>query len=94
MTGIETSIVRFVKKVSADTIFKYNDLKLEFDNDKFNQTITNIQLSEACVDRWRSVRENHILTIKMVIKYIITKLLENKFIDNKEQARFVMSLIK
>ena len=28
-------------KISADTISRYNELKLEFDNNKFNQTITN-----------------------------------------------------
>ena len=71
LTEIETNIVRFGNKASADTISKYNELKLEFDNTKFDQTITNIQLGEACVDRWIGLRENHILMIKIVIKYII-----------------------
>ena len=63
---------------------------MEFDNNKFNQTITNIQLSDACIDRWSGLRENHILMIKIVIKYIIAILLESKLVDNKEQARLEM----
>ena len=42
ITEIETNFVRFGNKVSADTISKYNEFKLEFDNNRFNQTITNI----------------------------------------------------
>ena len=88
LTEVETNIVHFGNKVSADTISKYNELKLEFDNNKFYQSITNIQLGDACVDRWRGLRENHILLMK--IKYIIAKLLESKLVDNKEQARLEM----
>ena len=33
--------VKFCNKVAADTISKYNQLKQEFDNNKFNQNITN-----------------------------------------------------
>ena len=81
----------FAKKVSADTISKYNEIKVELDNNKLNQSITNIQLGDACVDRWRGLRENHILMMKMkVIKYIIAILLESKLVDNKEQARLEM----
>ena len=90
LTEVETNIVHFGNKVSADTISKYNELKLEFDNNKFNQSITNIQLGDACVDRWRGLRENHILMMKIVIKYIISILLESKLVDNKEQARLEM----
>ena len=68
LTEIETNIVHICSKISADTISKYNELKVEFDNNKFNQTITNIQLGDACVDRWRGLRENHILMMKMTIK--------------------------
>ena len=50
ITEIETNIVHFGNKVSADTISKYNELKVEFDNNKFNQSITNTQLGDACVD--------------------------------------------
>ena len=57
MTEIETNIVHFGNKNSADTILKYIELKVEFDNNKFNQSITNIQLGDACVDRWRGLGE-------------------------------------
>ena len=60
LSEIETTIVHNCNKVSADTISKYNELKVEFDNNKFNQSITNIQLGDACVDRWRGLRDNHI----------------------------------
>ena len=77
LSEIETNIVHFCNKVSADTISKYNELKVELDNNKFNQSITNIQIGDACVDRWRGLRENHILMMKIVIKiynsYIIRK---------------------
>ena len=39
-------LLSFVKKIAADTISKYNQLKQEFDNTKFNQNITNIQLDD------------------------------------------------
>ena len=41
-----TNTVNFCYKVAADTISKYNQLKLEFDNNKFNQNITNIHLDD------------------------------------------------
>ena len=81
------SIVHFANKISANTFTKYNELKVEFDNNKFNQSITNIQLEDACVDRWRGLRENHILMLKIVIKYIIAMLLESGLVDNREQER-------
>ena len=90
LTEIETKIVHFGNKVSADTISKYNELKMEFDNNKFNQSNTNIQLGDACVDRWRDLKQNHILLMKIVIKYIIAILLESKLLENKEQARLEM----
>ena len=87
VTEIKTNIVHFANKISADTISKHNELKVEFDNNKFNQSITNIQLGDACVDRWRGLRENHILMMKKVIKYIIAMLLESGLVDNREQER-------
>ena len=59
LTEIKIYIVRFGNKVSADTIAIYNELIVEFDNNKFYQTITNIQLGDACVDRRRGLGENH-----------------------------------
>ena len=90
LTEIKTNIVHFGNKASADTISKYIEIKVEFDNNKFNQSITNIQLGDACVDRWRGLRENHILKMKIVIKYIVPILLESKLVDYKEQARLEM----
>ena len=90
LSKVETD---FGNKVSADTISKYNELKVEFDNNKFNQSITSNHLGDACVDRWRNLGENHILMIKIVIKYIIAILLESKLVDNKEQARLEMHYV-
>ena len=90
LTEIETNIVRLGNIISAERIPKYNEFTVDFDSNKFNPAITNIQLGDACVVRWRGLRENHILMIKMVIKYIIAILLENKLIHNKEQARWEM----
>ena len=84
LAEIESNIVHFCNKVSADTISKYNELRVELDNNKFNQSITNIQLGDACVDRWRGLKENHIIMMKIVMKCIIALLLENKLVDNKE----------
>ena len=39
-----TKTVKFCIKVASDTISKFNQLKQEVDNSKFNQTITNIHL--------------------------------------------------
>ena len=55
LTEIETITVHICNKVSADTFSIYNGLKVEFDNNRFNQAITNIQLGDACVDRWRGL---------------------------------------
>ena len=87
LSEIETNIVHSCNKVPADTISKYNELKIEFDNNKFNKWITNIQLGDACVDRWRGLRENHILMMKIVIKYIMAILLEGRLLDKKDQER-------
>ena len=87
LSEIETNIVHICNKVSADTISKYNELKEEFDNNKFNQSITNIQLGDACVDRWRGLRENHILMVKIVTKYIMAILLEGRLLDKNDQER-------
>ena len=85
LSEIETKIVHYCNKVSADTISKYNELKVEFDNNKFNQSFTNIQLGDVCVDRWRGLRENHILIMKTVIKYIMAILLEGRLLDKNDQ---------
>ena len=45
-TNDVTNTVNFCNKIAADIISKYNQLKQEFDNNKFNQNITNIQLDD------------------------------------------------
>ena len=40
------NVVNFYNKVASDTISKYNKLKQECDNNKFNQTFTNIHLGD------------------------------------------------
>ena len=87
LSEIETNIVHICNKVSADTISKYNELKVEFDNNKFNQSITNIQLGDTCVQRRRGLRENHIIIMKIVIKYIMAILLEGRLLDKNDQER-------
>ena len=49
--------IKFCKKVAADTISKYNQLKQEFDNNKFNQNITNIQLDEMFTTGLKEFKE-------------------------------------
>ena len=41
-----TNTVNFCDKVATDTISKYNQIKLEIDNNKFNQNFTNIHLDD------------------------------------------------
>ena len=41
-----TNTVNFCNKVASDTISKYNQLKLEIDNNKFNQNFANIHLDD------------------------------------------------
>ena len=43
-TNEVTNTVNCCNKVASDTISKYNQLKQEFDNNKFNQNITHIHL--------------------------------------------------
>ena len=49
--------VKFCNKVAADTIFKYNQLKQEFDNNKFKENITNIQLDEMFTTGLKEFKE-------------------------------------
>ena len=52
-----TNAVNFCNKVAADTISKYNQLKQEFDNNKFNQNITNIHLDDMFTNGLREMKE-------------------------------------
>ena len=49
--------VEFCNNAAADTISKYNQLKQEFDNIKFNQNITNIQLDEMFTTGLKEFKE-------------------------------------
>ena len=88
--------VRFCKKVAADIISKYNQLKQEFDNNKFNQNITNIQLDEIFTNGLKEFKEVNKKTNsfidealfknkKTIVQYIIVILLQSTLLDNKEQ---------
>ena len=43
---MKLQIKKNFNKVASDTISKYNQLKLEIDNKKFNQNIANIRLAD------------------------------------------------
>ena len=88
--------VKFCNKVAADTICKYNQLKQEFDNNKFNQNITNIQLDEMFttgLKEFKEVNKNTNSFIdeallknkRTIVQYIIAILLQSTLLDNKEQ---------
>ena len=82
--------VKFCIKVAADTISKYNQLKQEFDNNKFNQNITNIYLDEMFTNGLREMKEYN-KSLRIVIEqYIIAILLQSKLLDNKEKDRLEM----
>ena len=90
--------VKFCNKVPADTISKYNQLKQEFDNYKFNQNITNIQLDEMFTTGQKEfikinkktnsfIDEALLKNKRTIVRYIIAILLRSTLVDNKEQAR-------
>ena len=94
-------------KVASDAISMYNQLKQEFDNNKFNQNITNIQLDdmfttdlkefEAVNEKTNSfIDEDLFKNKKKIVQYIVAIILESKLLDNKEQARLesIMILIE
>ena len=85
-----TNTVNFCNKVAADTISKYNQLKQEFDNNKFNQNITNIQLDEMFTNGLRELKEYNKSLRGVIVQYIISILLRSKLLDNKEQDRLEM----
>ena len=93
-----TNTVKFCNKVAADTISKCNQLKLEVDNNKFNQNITNIQLDEMFTTGLKEFKEVNEKTNsfldeallekkKRILQYIIAILLRSTLVDNKEQER-------
>ena len=82
--------VKFCNKVAADTISKYNQLKQEFDNNKFNQNITNIHLDETFTNGLREMKEYNKSLRGVIVQYIIAILLQSKLLDNKEKDRLEM----
>ena len=82
--------VKFCNKVAADTISKYNQLKQEFDNNKFNQNITNIHLNEIFTNGLREMKEYNKSLRGVIVQYIIAILLQSKLLDNKEKDRLEM----
>ena len=63
------------------------------DNNKFNQSITNIQLEEFKEINKKAnsaVDELLIKNKKTIVQYIIAIFLESKLVDKKEQARLEM----
>ena len=85
-----TNTVNFSNKIAADTISKYNLLKQEFDNNKFNQNITNIQLDEMFTNGLREMKEYNKSLRGVIVQYIISILLRSKLLDNKEKDRLEM----
>ena len=96
-----TNTVNFCNKVAADTISKYNQLKQEFDNNKFNQNITNIQLGDMFTTGQKEFKEINkntnsavdealIKNERTIVQYIIALLLQSTLVDNKKQARLEM----
>ena len=82
--------VKFCNKVAADTISKYNQLKQEFDNNKFNQNITNIHLDEMFTNGLREMKEHNKSLRGVIVQCINAILLQSKLLDNKEKDRLEM----
>ena len=85
-----TNIVKFCNKIAADTISKYDQLKQEFDNNKFNQNFTNIHLDDMFTNGLKEVKECNKSLRKVIVQYIIAILLQITLVDNKEKARLEM----
>ena len=87
-------LLKFCNKVAAYTISKFNQLKQEFDDKKFNQNITNIQLDDMFTTGLKEFKEINkktnsavdealIKNKRRIVKYIIAILLRSTLVDNK-----------
>ena len=85
-----TNVVNFCNKVAADTISKYNQLKQEIDNNKFNQNVTNIHLDDMFTNGLSEMKEYNKSLRGVIVIYIISILLRSKLLDNKEKDRLEM----
>ena len=63
----------FCNKIAADTISKYIQLKQEFDNNKFNQNITNIQLDDMFTTGLKEFKEIKKRLILPLMKHLYRK---------------------
>ena len=82
--------VKFCNKVAADTISKYNQLKQEFDNNKFIQNITKKHLDEMFTNGLREMKEYNKSLRGVIVLYITAILLQSNLLDNKEKDIFEM----
>ena len=90
-----TNTVNFCNKVAADTISKYNQFKQEFDNNKFNQNITNIQLDEMFTNGLREMKDyNKSLRGVIVQKFLYFYEVSYLIIKSKTDLRCIMDLNK
>ena len=62
-----TNTVNFFNKVAADTISNYNQLKQDFDNNKYNQNITNIHLDDMFTNGLREMKEYNKSLRKVIV---------------------------
>ena len=82
--------VKFCKEIAADTISKNNQLKQEFNNNKFNQNITNIHLDYMSTNGLRETKEYNKSLRKVIVQHRFAILLRSTLVDNEEQARLEM----
>ena len=68
---IKSQILLTFVIVAADTISKYNQIRQGFDNNKFNQNITNIHLDDMFTNGLREMKEYNKSLIKVIVQYII-----------------------
>ena len=76
-----TNVVNFCNKVAADTISKYNQLKQEIDNNKFNQNVTNIHLDDMFTNGLREMKEYNKSLRGVIVIYIISILLRSRLLE-------------
>ena len=77
-----TNTVNFCNKVAADTVSKYNQLKLQVDNNnKFNQNITNIHLDDMFTNGLREMKKYNKSLRKPLVQYIIARFLRSTLVE-------------
>ena len=61
-------------------------LSSKFDNKKNKQNVINIQLDDMFTNGLQKFEPDNKPLRKTIVKFVTSKLLENKLIDNKEQS--------